>query len=64
MIEDGKVVESGRYGEMMERKAYFYNFVQGEKFKTVNQIAERMLRRLIIRLFGIRKKKSVLEPSD
>lgn len=55
MIEDGTVVESGTYKAMMEHKQHFYKFVQGEQFKTIHQIAEQMLDKLLIKLLGIKR---------
>lgn len=50
-------MESGKYDEMMARKTYFFNFVQGEKYKTINQIAELVLRRLVAKLLAINVEK-------
>jgi ABC-type multidrug transport system fused ATPase/permease subunit len=55
MLEDGKVVESGKYNEMMERKAHFQKFVEGNKYRTIDQIAEKMLHKLIMKLLGIKQ---------
>jgi hypothetical protein len=55
MFEEGKVVERGTYKGMMERREHFYKFVQGEKFKTIHQIAEQMLTKLLMKLLGIKK---------
>jgi hypothetical protein len=38
---------------MMGRKTYFYNFVQGENYKTVDQIADLLLIRLVTKILGI-----------
>ena len=54
MIEDGSIVERGTYRSMMEHKQHFYKFVQGEKYKTINQIAQQMLNKLLMKLLEIK----------
>lgn len=54
MLEDGRIIESGKYTEMMERKTHFYKFVNGSKYRTIDQIAEHLLNKLVIRLLGIK----------
>ena len=55
LLEDGKIVEHGRYDEMMARKTYFFKFVQGNKFKTIDQVANAMVKKLVMKLLGIKK---------
>jgi ABC-type multidrug transport system fused ATPase/permease subunit len=55
LLEDGKIVEHGRYDEMMARKTYFFKFVQGNKFKTIDQVANTMVKKLVMKLLGIKK---------
>jgi len=55
LIEEGKIVEQGRYDEMMSRKGYFFKFVQGSKYKTMDQIATAIMKKLVSRLLGVKK---------
>jgi ATP-binding cassette subfamily B (MDR/TAP) protein 1 len=55
LFEEGRVVEQGTFRAMMERREHFYKFVQGERFKTINQIAEQMLTKLLVKLLGIKR---------
>jgi ABC-type bacteriocin/lantibiotic exporter with double-glycine peptidase domain len=55
MFEEGKVVESGRYGEMIAKKQYFFKFVQGEKYKSFDKLAEQMLDNLVMRLLHLHR---------
>ena len=55
LFEDGKIVEHGRYEEMMARKKYFFKFIQGNKFKTIDQVANVIIKKLVMKLLGIKK---------
>jgi ABC-type multidrug transport system fused ATPase/permease subunit len=55
LFEDGQIVEHGRYEEMMSRKAHFFKFVQGNKFKTIDQVANAIIKKLVMKLLGIKK---------
>lgn len=49
LIEEGKIVERGKYKQMYDQKQYFYKFVQGETFKTIDQVANYILNQLIVK---------------
>ena len=55
LLEDGKIVEHGRYDEMMARKTYFFKFVQGYKFKTIDQVSNAIIKKVVMKLLGIKK---------
>jgi ABC-type multidrug transport system fused ATPase/permease subunit len=55
LLEDGKIVEHGRYEEMMARKTYFFKFAQGYKFKTIDQVSNAMIKKVVMKLLGIKK---------
>lgn len=46
MFDEGKIVEQGKYEEMMQRKRHFYKFVKGSKFMTKEVGDERIGRNL------------------
>ena len=53
MFEEGKVVEQGKYHDLMDKKQYFYKFVNGEKFKSVEKVAQHMLDKLVMKLLHV-----------
>lgn len=40
---------------MMERKTHFFKFVQGNKYKTMDEITQLVLNKLIAKLLGLKK---------